>query len=224
MKIQKEEYVPVASAILRSFSRDLPLFEAENHLYNAQYLDAMRSKTEELRAAESADLLLIRQKKVTQELYALGRNLLSPLKLLNLVLNKAGISTKLASDVMTDLNKRNFEGALSSLESLRQVVSAHNALMISKGMKATAPATLENAITAITEKSTEQTAYQQQRKGFTADHKVLYKELYLYITEVAKLGKIIFEGQQKKDEYTISKLLALMHVPSGGNGNDTPEP
>lgn len=45
MGILKEEYVPIADVLLNSFSRDLSLFEVENHLFNAGYLASMQNKT-----------------------------------------------------------------------------------------------------------------------------------------------------------------------------------
>ncbi len=62
MGILKEEYVPIADALLTSLARDLAIFEAENHLFNASYLSAMQSKTDEVRAKETGDALLIQQK------------------------------------------------------------------------------------------------------------------------------------------------------------------
>ena len=52
MGILKEEYVQIADALLTSLARDLAIFEAENHLFNASYLSAMQSKTDEVRAKE----------------------------------------------------------------------------------------------------------------------------------------------------------------------------
>ncbi|WP_336731123.1 hypothetical protein [Chryseobacterium sp. VD8] len=48
MGILKEEYVPIADALLTSLARDLAIFEEENHLFNASYLSAMQSKTDEV--------------------------------------------------------------------------------------------------------------------------------------------------------------------------------
>ncbi|SEM55395.1 hypothetical protein SAMN05421856_104147 [Chryseobacterium taichungense] len=212
MRLQQEEYVPMADVLLRSFSRDLSIFEAENHLFNSEYLQAMQSKTDEVRAKEAADLVLAQQMQSTEDLYILGDQLNKPLKILNMVIKKANIKTSVATDILNKIKKRNFEGALMSLNSLKQIVSAQSALLQANGMKADMLATLEDAFTAITTKSNEQTAFQQQRKAFTSTNKHLYKELYKYISEVAKLGKIIFSGEQKASEYTIDHILAMLHA------------
>jgi hypothetical protein len=211
MGILKEEYVPIADALLVSITRDLDIFESENHLFNSDYLSAMQTKTDEVRAKESGDAILVKQKQTTQELYILGNDLNKPMKLLNLVFAKAGLKTSLASDVLKKIRKRNFEGALQTLKSLKEVVTENSDLLISKGMKANTITMLENSFSTITSKSNEQTGYQQQRKAFTSANKGLYKELYVYISEVAKLGKIIFQGEQKASEYTIDNLIALVN-------------
>jgi len=181
MGILKEEYVPIADSLLNSFSRDLNFFEAENYLYNAAYLSAMQNKTNELRTKETSDAVLLLQKKTTQELYALGSELAKPMKLLNIVFEKAGIKTTLSSDVIKKVNKRNFEGVLSSLSSLKNVVASQSALLISSGMKPDMEKFIQDTFDAITAKSNEQSAYQQQRKAFTSANKGLYKELYVCI-------------------------------------------
>jgi hypothetical protein len=211
MGILKEEYVPIADALLNSFSRDLNIFEAENHLYNATYLSAMQNKTNEVRAKETGDAVLLLQKKTTQELYTLGSELSKPMKLLNIVFDKAKIKTTLPSDVIKKVNKRNFEGVLSSLSSLRDVIASQSALLTSSGMKPDTETFIQNIFNAITAKSNEQSAYQQQRKAFTSANKGLYKELYVYISEVARMGKIIFQGDQKASEYTLENLIALVN-------------
>ncbi|WP_374458658.1 hypothetical protein [Chryseobacterium taeanense] len=220
MKLQKEEYVPMADVLLRSLARDLPVFEAENHLFNSGYLQAMQNKTDEVRAKEAADLVLVQQKQSTEDLYILGDQLSKPLKILNMVIKKANVKTSLATDVLNKIKKRNFEGALMSLNSLKQIVSAQSALLQANGMKADMLTTLEDAFTAITAKSNEQTAFQQQRKAFTSTNNHLYKELYRYISEVAQLGKIIFSGEQKASEYTIDHILPMLHATKRNGSTD----
>jgi hypothetical protein len=224
MGILKEEYVPISDALLISLTRDLDFFEIENHLFNSDYLSAMQTKTDEVRAKENGDAILIKQKQTTQELYILGNELNKPMKLLNLVFAKADLKTSLASDVLKKIRKRNFEGTLQTLKSLKEVVIENSDLLISKGMKANTVTMLENSFSTITSKSNEQTGYQQQRKAFTSANKGLYKELYVYISEVAKLGKIIFQGEQKASEYTIDDLIALVHSSQKKSGKiDQPE-
>jgi len=212
MGLLKEEYVPVADALLRSLGRDLDDFSAHNPLFNAAYRAAMQDKTDEVRAKETADAVLVQQKLATQELYRMGDELNKPLKLLNMVISKAPVETALATNVLQKIKKRNFEGVLQDLQSLKQVVASQSLVLSTYGMKEDTEIILENAITAITAKSNEQTSLRQQRKAFTSANKGLYSDLYAYISDVAKLGKIIYQGEQKASEYTIDRLIAMVHA------------
>ncbi|WP_336733937.1 hypothetical protein, partial [Chryseobacterium sp. VD8] len=122
-----------------------------------------------------------------------------------------GIKNSLTSEVLKKVNKRNFEGVLMGLKSLKDVVAAQNALLTSYRMKADTETVLQNAFDAITTKSNEQSSYQQQRKTFTSANKGIYRELYVYISDVARLGKIIFQGEQKASEYTLENLIAMVN-------------
>lgn len=225
MGLLKEEYVPVADVLLNSLTRDLNSFQSENHLFNSDYLAGMQNKTDELRAKETGDALLVMQKQTTQDLYALGNDINKPIKLLNLVLSKSNIETSLGSNVLKKIKKRNFEGVLQDLKGLKEVISSQSSLLISNGMKADTENVLETAFNAITAKSNEQTTFRQQRKAFTSANKGLYKEVYQYISDVAKLGKIIFQGEQKASEYTIDNLIALVNVSkNGGTGGISKTP
>ena len=133
------------------------------------------------------------------------------MKLLNIVFDKAKIKTTLPSDVIKKVNKRNFEGVLSSLSSLKDVIASQTTLLTLSGMKPGTETLLQDTFDAITAKSNEQSAYQQQRKAFTSANKGLYKELYVYISEVARMGKIIFQGEQKASKYTLENLVALVN-------------
>jgi len=220
MGIQKEEYVPIVDTLLRSLARDIENFESANHLFNSAYLTAMQNKTDQVRAKETGDALLVQQKQATQDLYVLGNELNKPMKLLDLVVKKANVKTTLPSDVLKKIKNRNFEGALLALKALKDVVTSQSDVLISNGMKADTVTVLENAFAAITAKSNEQTSFQQQRKAFTSENKGLYKELYTYISEVAKLGKIIFQGEQKASEYTLENLIAMVHSSKGNSGGN----
>lgn len=225
MGLLKEEYVPVADALLSSLTRDLDLFQSNNHLFTSDYLAGMQNKTDELRAKETGDALLIIQKQTTQDLYALGNDINKPIKLLNLVLSKSNIETTLGSNVLKKIKKRNFEGVLQDIKGLKEVISSQSSLLVSNGMKADTENVLETAFNAITAKSNEQTTFRLQRKAFTSANKELYKEVYQYISDVAKLGKIIFQGEQKASEYTIDNLIALVNVSkNGGTGGISKTP
>ncbi len=122
------------------------------------------------------------------------------------------VDTPICSELLKLIKKRNFEGALVKIKALQDVIAANATVLTTNGMKADLPIILQTAHAAITTKSNLQTDLIKQRKSFTNTNKGVYKELYAYITDVCKLGKIIFQGTPKAEEYTIEKILQKMHV------------
>lgn len=47
-------------------------------------------------------------------------------------------------------------------------------------------------------------------KNLYEKNKTAYENLYTYISTISEAGKIIFKGQVKADQYTISKLIKRM--------------
>ncbi|MEC3874438.1 hypothetical protein [Chryseobacterium salviniae] len=87
----------------------------------------MQNKTNEVRAKETGDAVLLLQKKTTQEL------------------------------------------------SLKYVIASRSAFFLSSGMKPDTEIFIQNTFDAITARSNEQSAHQQQRKAFTSANKGLIK-------------------------------------------------
>ena len=57
-----------------------------------------------------------------------------------------------------------------------------------------------------------QNSLMNKSKNTTHQAMLVFKNLYNYISEVADVGKIIYKGTHKKDEYTISKILIKMNA------------
>jgi hypothetical protein len=213
MNIKQEEIVPLADMLLVSFKRDQAEMEVENSFYNASFLDSFRATTEEVRELEKADVLLVNQKNITTEMYLLADSLKQPLKLFNIVIEKAALPTKLVNDITTNINKRNMEGVLSSIKALTQVINNNKELLQSKAMKPTLPQQLDIAFAELTIKSNLQTTIKNERKQLTDDNHGSYDILYnTYIVDICKMGKAVFFGKAKVSEYTISKMVKNLHI------------
>ena len=224
MRIKQEEYVPLADMLISSFERDQAEIEAENSFYSVEFLNLFKATTEEVRELEEADVLLTKQKTVTKELYLLADNLYKPLKIFNIVVQKAALPTTLVQDIINNLKKRNIEGGLVDIKALMQVVSSNQALLTSKAMKSNFPELLDTNFKALTEKSNLQTDIIKQRQLLTNDNGSTFDILYDdYIIDVCSIGKAVYHGTAKVNEYTISKMLKKLHVNhNGGGGNNKP--
>lgn len=213
MTIKQEEFVPVADMLIASFERDQAQLEAENELFSETFLNAFKAHTETVRQQEKADVLLIQQKTATNELYQLADDLRQPLKLFNIVVEKAGLPTTIVQDTLSNLRTRNMEGMLVNLKALNQVVNNNIELLSSKAMKANFPDLLEQKFDEITIKSNLQSKIMQKRQLLTDANLGSYNKLYNeYIADVCKIGKIVYQGQAKAKEYTVSNLIKKLRV------------
>ena len=59
----------------------------------------------------------------------------------------------------------------------------------------------------------------KDRKLLTEDNHGSYEALKGFISSVCGVGKTVYEGKKKADEYNVRKLLMKMHS-SGGGGDD----
>ena len=114
--------------------------------------------------------------------------------------------------LLKDINSRNFKGVSEKLGNLISLVDNHSAALEAKGMKNTVPQDLQNVQTNIAAKADEQTQLMKKVASMVDSNKELYSELYQFISEICEDGKLIYEGEQKADEYTIKKMLAKLHA------------
>lgn len=211
MSIRNEEYAPVAEGLIKSFKRDLNDFENVNTTFNNDYLSNFNNKINEVRQKESTDVLLVKQKDITQKLYNLSNDFRKTLNVLSFIFDKANVQSKLPSEILKLINKRNFEGTIDKLHNLKEVVDDNNDNLTTNGLTQATTTAISTMYEVLAKLTSEQTEVQKKRKLFTNNNKKLYKELYVYIADISKMGKIIFKNEKVADEYTIDKLVASMH-------------
>ena len=221
MSIKKEEMVPLADMLIESFERDQAVIEIENSFYSVVFLNEFKAMTEEVREMEKADAILVRQKSITKNLYRQADSLKQPLKIFTIAVQKAALLTKLPNQIMSNLKSRNIEGALLKINSLIQVIESNHELLISKGMKAAFFPLLKSSFNEITDLSNLQTALMKEKTLLTDDNNGSYTTLYdMYISDVCSIGKAVFLGSAKANEYTVSKMLKKLHIANGSDGEN----
>ena len=224
MSIKKEEMVPLADMVLASFERDQPQIMAENPTFTVQYLNNFKTTTDEVRNIEQSDSLLVTQKGVTKHLYNEADAVIKEVKLVQIIFIVAGLNTSVISRILKNINSRNIEGALVDLKAIGQIIADNTALLIAKGMKATTPAFLDAKFIVLTNLSNQQTQLMKDRKLLTDNNKANYGELHNYISDVTTIGKIVYVGTAKADEYNIRKLVRHLHAPHHNPASQTPPP
>ena len=115
----------------------------------------------------------------------------------------------------------NIEGALLKIEGVKQFVVAHKTVLEAEGMASNFDATLDAHKNSMMQKNALQNSYMNNRKQLTEQNSAKYKALYLYITKIIKAGKLLYDGETKKDEYIVSKVISRMRVlPQGGSSTN----
>ncbi len=223
MYVKQEECLPLAKDLYQSFQRDFNDFMAEDHNYTQAYKDLFNAKINEVEQQEFNNSILTRQKQTTRELYFLGDQIRLPLKKLNLRIKRAKLPTNLVTDISADIRNRNFEGVADKLQRLIQILSDNASQMQAAGMKNDVVLLLKEARVEIAEKADLQTQMMKEVSGKSDETHHLYKELEAFIRHICEDGKLIYEGTQKADEYTIKKMIGRLHKNAGKSNDENVE-
>jgi hypothetical protein len=211
-KMKQEDYVPAATQLIESLERDLVVINAQNHTFNGQYLQDFRSKVAIVEQMEQSDKALIEQKRTTALLYAKCDEVKRELTIFSMPFNKAGLESSLVSELSNDLESHNAEASLKKIKSLEQVIAQNSVVLISKGMKAIMPSFIIESYNEIKRLSDLQSQLIKDGRKLTEANIKHYNELYVYISETIDIGKRVFTEGVKKSDYTISKIIRILHV------------
>jgi len=212
LKIRLEEYSALGDFVKASFVRDQAEFLARFPKLDGQFLIDFEAKLQVIKTLESGIVLTDEQKAATAQLYSEAKILNKELNFLNAYIKEAGLDTAAVSALKKDLAVGNIEGALLKIEGIKQYVVAHQVALEAEGMAANFPATLEAHKTSMEQKNALQNSYMNARKLLTEQNSGKYKELYQYLTKIMKAGKLLYDGETKKDEYILSKVIGRMRV------------
>ncbi|MBP1618523.1 MAG: hypothetical protein H6Q14_2350 [Bacteroidetes bacterium] len=209
-QLRLEDYPAIADFIFTSFERDLADFTAKYKTMNSDYLAAAKSANITLKSIQATLIAKLEQKDVTAELYTTADSLKSKIILLKDYAQRGKIPTDSLSDCVYKLTKRNIEGALLTLRSALPYYDQNSSKLLD--MPDGFLVALSNQINELDTLNNAQNTAINRSKESTANNKEVYKQVYQYITDIAKAGKIIYAKTPKADEYTISKLQSRVRA------------
>ena len=216
--VRSEEYAPLGSFLLASFTRDQAAIEVRFKKLDTTYLGAFEDQLNIVKKLEGTLVLTEEQKKATAELYAEADVVNKDLNFLSSYFKDAGLPTAAISSLKKNLKRSNIEGALLEMRDLRQYVIANVTALVDEGMDAGYPAELEAHIDSMEALNTLQNSVLNTRKQLVDANMVDYKKLYEFISTIAEKGKLIFKGTVIEDEYNITKLVNRMRAPKKSDG------
>lgn len=206
--LKKESYTAVAEFMLVSFERDLSEFTKSFKTIDEEYLSKFKSAITDAKSLGSAMAIQAEQKNVTKKLYEYADKLKDMLAFLKRYAEKANLETTILGRIATSLRAKNIE---------KSVIDTRAALpyfIENKDKMTDMPEGFLDKIEPIIDNfeklNISQNSLMNQRKQITSESKDVYQKLYVYISEIADMGKMIYKQSTKKDEYTISKILSRM--------------
>lgn len=219
-----EEYYQGGSFLAKSFELDRLALAVRFPEFTAAYLTQFKAKLTQVKTLEQSVTLTEEQKASTAELYAAAGLLNTELNFLSFYFKRANLDSVIVSAVKKDLAKSNIEGATDKLEGLIQFINSKKAILVTKGMTVNFPTELAATRDALVVKNGLQNEKLNALKSLHTINKVVYKELFAYISTISEAGKIMYKGTTKASEYTISKLISRMRSGNTGGGEDTTTP
>lgn len=210
-RLRQEEYPAVADFMLESLTADKAAFAEKFIAINDAFIAAFRDKNQQVKVAQTATEKLLIQKSVTARLNTLQDQARESLLFLKSYAQAAQLDAGLAAAAGDKLARRNTEAALKLMREAHAYYT---------GEKATLTQMPDGFLDAVMQHindldrlNTEQNNAINAYRAYAEENRALYAELYQYIAQVAQAGKLIFKhDKQKKEQYTISKLIARVRA------------
>jgi hypothetical protein len=185
--------------------------------FDAAYETAFAAKIDQVTNLEQGIILTDEQKTATTGLYQASKELNNELNFLGFYFKKANLYKALITNLKKDLTKNNIEGATQKITGIVQYINDKQTILAQKGMTATFPAELAQTRDLLKEKNQLQNKKMNALKVLHDANKVVYAELFDYISTIAEAGKIKYKGTVLASQFTISKLIDRMRSSNSGN-------
>lgn len=212
-KLKQEDYTALADAMLVSFERDLTDFKKVFRTIDESFLASFKKANEDLKNVSSSLLIKQSQKQTTKEIYKKADEFINKLILLKAYTKRAKLDVPILQETIMALRSRNLEKVIKNTREMLPFFTENKSKIqdMPDDFLSDIPAILVYFET----KNAEQNTLMSESKRTTSEAKPFYDTLYNYIKEVADAGKVVYKGSPKKEDYTISKVVQRMGVPTG---------
>ena len=209
-KLRIEEYVPAAKWLMKSLIRDRSELANRFIEFTEDYVNQFTDQIETIKSLEKSLVLTEQQKEATESLYLASDRLSLELSFLTFHFKRASLYPGILTMVKKEIANRNIEGACQKMGGLISYVSAEHEILESKGMEIGFPAELAIMKSDLEMRNSYLNEILENRDQLYDDNVEEYKLLHEFITTVSNAGKVIYEGQDKESDYSISKIIGHM--------------
>ena len=221
-RLKLEDYAAVGDFMLQSFERDKAEFVKHYKTMDENLLKAFKKANEEVKKLTSGMAQTKEQQKITTQLYTLLDEVKGKIVFLSDYAKRAKLDTAQLTKTAKQLASRNAEGAVKMLRDALPYYQTQAAAIAD--MPEGFLEDIQAKIIRIEKLNADQNASINLKKGITGANREQYENLYAYLAEVARAGKLIYKGTPKADEYTLKAIHSRVQAAVKANApKETPK-
>ena len=152
----------------------------------------------------------MKQKELTKSLYDKIKDIKYNLQLLKDYAIRAKLDISLFNTLLKNISMKNAEGIIKNIRDMLPYYRSNVDKLLDMPDGFLDKLKLKND--ELEKLNTDQKHQLTSKKTNTSDNHIIYKEIYEYIRNISKAGKLIYINSIKKDEYTLSKILAKLRT------------
>lgn len=209
-----EELIPICKYAAFSLKRDLNDFTAYSPKINDAYVAAFEEKIGEVSEVLNPKIETIMLKSITAELYEAMTGLIDPINKVGGYLKLAGASVPVSAKdfglpmLRKKANAKDAEGVVQGCKLVHANLLHYKAQLAEQGLTDVLIAVFETTAATVAEKNQKQYEIISSRKNIVQNNLNLFNELFLQLSEICEIGKILYKGKDalKLREYTFTEL------------------
>jgi hypothetical protein len=212
----KDEELPVVCGFgALSLARDLGDFTAYSPTFDHAYLSSFLAKIASAQELVLPSAETVELKVITDRIYQTMDNLVSPVYYLEGYLKLTGKSVPVSStdfglvQLRKSLRWRDVEGVLRQLQTVGGNIQKFKKELMAKGLTERLIAKFAEASLLLAEDKGKRYALLSNRKATVQNNLGLLNELYLQLTEISQIGKVLYRqtDKAKLKDYTFAQMM-----------------
>lgn len=220
LKMRNEEFAPGASFLLSSFERDQAVIVSLFSDFDAAYMAGFKLQIVKVEKMDQGLVVSEQRKDATKLLNGMVDGLNTQLNVVAFRFQRAGLPTKLITQVKEDLKSGNVEGGCDKIEGLIQLMVEKKTTLVATGMPDNYPDELDQTTDTLRDYNKKQHELMNAGEELTSKQLNEYQVLFGYIKDICRAGKIVFDGTVKEDEYNMTKLIKRMRSGNSGGSKE----
>lgn len=209
-RINQAEYPMVGNAIYQSMNENLDNFKTHFSVIDENYAKEFKNAITDVQGVHAASTGMNEQTSVTKLLTAKQTELVDTLKFVKDYAFLGGVDEKPLKEPLKALRSGDTE------EGVKATLSALAYYTSQKEKMTSMPAGFLEKVKPLADEverlNNEQNAAMNFRASLTKENRAKYDALDEYISTVCRLGKRLFKGTPKENEFTVSKILSRIRV------------